>query len=217
MFALAVEELVMPAHEDWLNERSSTPPVSSTMQALNSLPAAALEPELLGDALVVDLVPHAARAMAATEATATILIDDLKALSPLCTTSARCTKWRTFVTLPATWRLRPSAYRATPATFYRNFLGPRCRGVSRDGVSLRRPEVAVRRWRPPAHPRPDRPGAGRRSHRPGFWSPTAPSPPAQPAGTRRSPPHPGTARSASVPAAPASGRRRRAACPPTPG
>src|SRR5664279_384428 len=74
-----------PAHEDWLNERSSTPPVSSTMHALNALPAAELEPALedVPAAVVLgDLVPHAAKAKAATETTATIFIDDLKALSP---------------------------------------------------------------------------------------------------------------------------------------
>jgi hypothetical protein len=55
------------------------------MHALNAVPAAELAPALLGDALavvVVDFVPHPARAMAATEATATIFIDDLKVLSP---------------------------------------------------------------------------------------------------------------------------------------
>jgi hypothetical protein len=56
------------------------------MQALNALPAAELAPAPFADVLlavvVVDFVPHPARAMAATEATATIFIDDLKALSP---------------------------------------------------------------------------------------------------------------------------------------
>src|SRR5664279_5042730 len=69
------------------------------MHALKAVPAALLEPALLGDALLVvgvDLVPHAARAMAATEATATIFIADLKALSLLCTTSVKCTMRRTF-------------------------------------------------------------------------------------------------------------------------
>ena len=54
------------------------------MHALNALPAAELEPaleEVPAVVVLADLVPHAARAMAATEATATIFIDDLKALS----------------------------------------------------------------------------------------------------------------------------------------
>src|SRR5664280_2611760 len=92
MYETAILGLILfaacrPAHEDWLNDRSSTPPVSSTMHALNAVPAALLEPALLGDALLVvvaDLVPHPAKAMAATEATATIFIDDLNALSLIC-------------------------------------------------------------------------------------------------------------------------------------
>src|SRR5664280_1600377 len=104
MYETAILGLILfaacrPAHEDWLNERSSTPPVSSTMHALKAVPAALLEPALLGDALLVvgvDLVPHAARAMAATEATATIFIADLKALSLPCNTSVKCTMRRTF-------------------------------------------------------------------------------------------------------------------------
>jgi hypothetical protein len=53
------------------------------MHALNALPAAELAPlaDVLLAVVVVDFVPHPARAMAATEATATIFIDDLKALS----------------------------------------------------------------------------------------------------------------------------------------
>jgi hypothetical protein len=49
------------------------------------VPAAvlALRPDELPAVEGVVLVPHAARAMAATETTATIFIDDLKALSPL--------------------------------------------------------------------------------------------------------------------------------------
>jgi hypothetical protein len=54
------------------------------MHALNALPAAELAPfaDVLAAVVVLDFVPHPARAMAATEATATIFIDDLKALSP---------------------------------------------------------------------------------------------------------------------------------------
>jgi hypothetical protein len=55
------------------------------MHALNVLPAAVLAPALPDVPLAavgVDLVPHAARAIAATETTATIFIDDLKVLSP---------------------------------------------------------------------------------------------------------------------------------------
>src|SRR5450631_1409987 len=81
MFALAAEASVMPFHEDWLNERSSTPPVSSTMQALNAaaeaegLEAAVLG-AVLGDELPaagVLLEPHAANASAATPITAAAL------------------------------------------------------------------------------------------------------------------------------------------------
>jgi hypothetical protein len=37
----------MPAHEDWLNDLSLTPPVSSTMQALIVLPVLVFEDELV--------------------------------------------------------------------------------------------------------------------------------------------------------------------------
>ncbi len=92
MLGLVLAAAWRPAHEDWLKDRSSTPPVSSTMHALNALPAAALELVLLLDdvppaagvvvvVLVGVLVPHAASAIAATEATATIFVVDLNALS----------------------------------------------------------------------------------------------------------------------------------------
>src|SRR5664280_1413036 len=105
MYETAILGLILfaacrPAHEDWLNERSSTPPVSSTMHALNAVPAAEVAPAPPADVLLAvveaDFVPHPARAMAATEATATIFIDDLKALSLICTTSAVCTERHTF-------------------------------------------------------------------------------------------------------------------------
>ena len=38
MFGFALAAVCMPAHDDWLNDLSSTPPVSSTMQALIVLP-----------------------------------------------------------------------------------------------------------------------------------------------------------------------------------
>src|SRR6185437_4501454 len=68
MFGFALLAAVKPAYDDWLNERSSTPPVSRTMQALNFLPAEVVEdpPELE----LVGLLPHAA----ASDATATTAI-----------------------------------------------------------------------------------------------------------------------------------------------
>ena len=47
MFGFALLASCSPCHDDWLNEWSSTPPVSSTMHALNAPPAAA---ELAGAA-----------------------------------------------------------------------------------------------------------------------------------------------------------------------
>jgi hypothetical protein len=43
MFALALLASWRPCHDDWLNEWSSTPPVSSTMQALTGPAAAGAE------------------------------------------------------------------------------------------------------------------------------------------------------------------------------
>ena len=71
---------VIPCHDDWLNERSSTPPVSSTMHALyaaadaDGLDAAA-DGDVLGELLAagVLLEPHAANASAATPNTAAAL------------------------------------------------------------------------------------------------------------------------------------------------
>jgi hypothetical protein len=77
------------------------------MHALNALPAALVEPALLGDVppgVVDGADPHAARAKAATETTAAIFTD-VRTRSPI----LKCTKSREmhqmaqfFVTLPAT-------------------------------------------------------------------------------------------------------------------
>jgi hypothetical protein len=69
----------MPCQDDALNERSSIPPVSVTMQPVNELVAAVLEVELGGVVLEVDGLeePHAARTSAATAVTAAALIDVL--------------------------------------------------------------------------------------------------------------------------------------------
>ena len=69
MFGLALLAAVNPAYDDWLNERSSTPPVSSTMQAVNFLPAAVADPDP-PELELVGLLPHAA----ASDATATTAI-----------------------------------------------------------------------------------------------------------------------------------------------
>src|SRR5450631_1258310 len=190
------------------------------MHALNALPAAAVAPALVGAELLLVvgvLLPHAASAMAATEATATIFNDDLKALSPLCITSVNAPTGALFVTLPVHELLCSVAHPATPTTLSRDFFWPRSQTVSRNGLPSRPPVTGVRRWRQPAHPRQDRPGASRTSCHRGFSCPAAPWPPAPPAGTRRSPRLPETARSTSAPATPASGPRRHAVSTPAPG
>src|SRR5450432_309891 len=71
----------MPSQGDCLNERSSTPPVSSTMQALYAAGAAdgvvlaAVLADVLGDVLAAGVLfePHATSASAATPNTATVL------------------------------------------------------------------------------------------------------------------------------------------------
>src|SRR5690349_16306158 len=76
MFGFCAAASCMPFQEDWLNERSSTPPTSSTMHALSACPAVAPDDGLLAAAppdvepLLDDagFEPHAARA---TDATAT--------------------------------------------------------------------------------------------------------------------------------------------------
>ena len=50
MFGFALFAACRPPHDDWLNEWSSTPPTSSTMQAFRLPPAAAVS-WLLGDEL----------------------------------------------------------------------------------------------------------------------------------------------------------------------
>jgi hypothetical protein len=45
MFGFALLASCMPCHDDWLNDRSSTPPVSSTMHRLTGLPAGAGDPD----------------------------------------------------------------------------------------------------------------------------------------------------------------------------
>jgi hypothetical protein len=80
MFGFVLFAACRPAHDDWLNDLSSTPPVSSTMQAVNGAVAAELldagaEDELAallvvaGGALLLDppdlaLLPHAVSTMA---------------------------------------------------------------------------------------------------------------------------------------------------------
>jgi len=65
------------------------------MQALNALPAVVGAPALVEDVplgVVGAFVPQAAKAMAATETTATIFIDERKALSFVkCTRFVKCT------------------------------------------------------------------------------------------------------------------------------
>src|SRR6478735_5200060 len=74
MFGLALAAFCMPSHDDWLNDLSSTPPVSRTMQASTVLPAVADEVPLEAGADVLPppllLLPHAvsASATAATPA-----------------------------------------------------------------------------------------------------------------------------------------------------
>jgi len=72
----------MPAQDDWLKERSSTPPVSSTMQALNAfaelpdpppLPEPP-DPPLPPLPLVEGLEPHPASSRLAAPRAAAILM-----------------------------------------------------------------------------------------------------------------------------------------------
>ena len=79
MFGLAWCAAWRPAHDDWLNEWSSTPPVSSTMQALNAWPPPPLEAEgvfvlPLPAFGVAGFWPHPASRSAAAPATAAILV-----------------------------------------------------------------------------------------------------------------------------------------------
>src|SRR5450755_2589447 len=52
MFGFALLASWSPCHDDWLNEWSSTPPVSSTMHAFTAPPPAALDTAGLAGALV---------------------------------------------------------------------------------------------------------------------------------------------------------------------
>src|SRR6185312_5100831 len=75
MFGLAWLAPVRPAYDDWLNERSSTPPTSSTMQALKALPPPLAEPP--EPALSDGLLLHAA-ASVAIAATAIVTVIALR-------------------------------------------------------------------------------------------------------------------------------------------
>src|SRR5207245_1067191 len=76
MFAFAVCASFMPCQDDWLNERSSTPPVSSTMHALRAWPelappdAAPLDDVEPLPPVAPDFDPHAVKATVATAASA---------------------------------------------------------------------------------------------------------------------------------------------------
>src|SRR5690242_6206397 len=71
MFGFAWLAAVRPAYDDWLNERSSTPPTSRTMQALKALAPPPLEPPefalLLGLLLQAAARPTTAIAAIVTE------------------------------------------------------------------------------------------------------------------------------------------------------
>src|SRR5690242_8830916 len=73
MFGLAPLAFVRPAQDDWLNEWSSTPPMSSTMHALNAAPEAVPvgPPEELLPPEGVLFEPQPATASAATPTSAT--------------------------------------------------------------------------------------------------------------------------------------------------
>src|SRR5450759_9575 len=105
-------------------------------------PLAALVELLAPDVLSV-LLPHPASAIATSEATATIFIDVLKALSlGICTTSAKCTERRTFCDStrhPATLRVGLSG---SPERLFSTPEGTSSHGVIRGGVPLRRPAEA---------------------------------------------------------------------------
>ena len=84
-FGSAAAASVRPWYEDWLNDLSSMPPVSVTMQALNlaAVLAGALLDAPLDGLLPDELEPHAAASMATTLATATIPSFPLTGLPPL--------------------------------------------------------------------------------------------------------------------------------------
>ena len=80
MLLLAAVAACMPAHDPSLNDRSSTPPVSLTMQPVNLAVVAAELPEAadaLDEVLVLDeaelvLLPHAATTSVADTASAAV-------------------------------------------------------------------------------------------------------------------------------------------------
>src|SRR5690242_8247612 len=88
MFEFALLASWKPAHDDWLNDRSSTPPVSSTMQALKAWPEALAvlpDPE---DApppalLLAGLLPQPATSIPVT-ATAAVTLNSLCKGLPFC-------------------------------------------------------------------------------------------------------------------------------------
>src|SRR5581483_12075768 len=90
MFEWALCAAVMPAQDDWLNDLSSTPPVSSTMQALSALPVDVddepLPPGLLDELFPPDLAllpqPESRSAMAATPAIAAVVRVEPKMIIP---------------------------------------------------------------------------------------------------------------------------------------
>ncbi len=75
MFGLALFAAWRPPHDDWLNEWSSTPPTSSTMQAFRLPPAAALGDELPSEAVELESagLEHPAKSSDAAPTAATIL------------------------------------------------------------------------------------------------------------------------------------------------
>src|ERR1700759_490949 len=83
MLGFAWAAACMPAHDDWLNDLSSTPPVSSTMHALNAVPeGAAVLPD--PEPLSAGLLPHPASPSALATAHTPIVTprDPAKAATP---------------------------------------------------------------------------------------------------------------------------------------
>jgi hypothetical protein len=122
MFAFAAFAAVMPAHEDWLKDLSSTPPVSSTMQAFtddSGVPAAAaldagaaaLDAGAAGALLAGAAALDAGAAGALDAATAGALADAgaleleldlllLHAVSATATIPVAATTWIVLLTMP---------------------------------------------------------------------------------------------------------------------
>ena len=74
MLGLALLAACMPAQEDWLNEWSSTPPVSRTMHAVNFLPVPPLRRVLVFVRVRGRLRPQPTASRASAPTTATILV-----------------------------------------------------------------------------------------------------------------------------------------------